>query len=118
MVKHKIDGVRRITSHPLLPLCKFQTFLKCGCNLINLSDLTGGTDGSVHLWEWGHQQPVATPRPSGTFAKVTRLRFSQHGNKFGVADSDGKLSLFQVGLSASVTWPFFVSLPAFLSNLI
>ncbi|XP_066150653.1 dmX-like protein 2 isoform X3 [Euwallacea fornicatus] len=93
VLKHKVDGVRRITSHPLLPLY-----------------LTGGTDGSVHLWEWGHQQPVATPRPPGTFAKVTRLRFSQHGNKFGVADSDGKLSLFQVGLSASVTWPFFTHL--------
>ncbi|XP_076252311.1 rabconnectin-3 alpha isoform X2 [Rhynchophorus ferrugineus] len=90
VVKHKVDGVRRITSHPLLPLY-----------------LTGGTDGSVQLWEWGHQQPVATPRPAGTFAKVTRLRFSQHGNKFGVADSDGNLSLFQVGLSANATWPFF-----------
>ncbi|KAL1506470.1 hypothetical protein ABEB36_005832 [Hypothenemus hampei] len=90
VLKHKIDGVRRITSHPLLPLY-----------------LTGGTDGSVHLWEWGHPDPVATPRPPGTYAKVTRLRFSQHGNKFGVADSDGKLSLFQVGLSASVTCAFF-----------
>lgn len=90
VLKHKVDGVRRITSHPLLPLY-----------------LTGGTDGSVQLWEWGHQQPVATPRPPGTYAKVTRLRFSQHGNKFGVADSDGNLSLFQVGLSANATWPFF-----------
>lgn len=71
-------------------------------------DLTGGQDGSVQLWEWGHQQPVATPRPPGTYAKVTRVRFSQHGNKFGVADSDGNLSLFQVGLSANATRPFFV----------
>uniref|UniRef100_A0AAR5P422 RAVE complex protein Rav1 C-terminal domain-containing protein n=2 Tax=Dendroctonus ponderosae TaxID=77166 RepID=A0AAR5P422_DENPD len=90
VLKHKTGGVRRITSHPLLPLY-----------------LTGGTDGSVQLWEWGHQQPVATPRPAGTYAKVTRLRFSQHGNKFGVADSDGNLSLFQVGLSSNATWPFF-----------
>ncbi|KAJ8919060.1 hypothetical protein NQ315_016967 [Exocentrus adspersus] len=90
VLKHKIDGVRRITAHPLLPLY-----------------LTGGQDGSVHLWEWGHQQPVAVPRPPGTYAKVTRVRFSQHGNKFGVADSDGNLSLFQVGLSANATRPFF-----------
>ncbi|XP_030754716.1 dmX-like protein 2 isoform X2 [Sitophilus oryzae] len=90
VLKHKVDGVRRITSHPLLPLY-----------------LTGGTDGSVQLWEWGHQHPVATPRSAGTYAKVTRLRFSQHGNKFGVADSDGNLSLFQVGLSVNATWPFF-----------
>lgn len=74
-----------------------------------ISDLTGGQDGSVHLWEWGHPQPVAIPRPPGTYAKVTRVRFSQHGNKFGVADSDGNLSLFQVGLSANATRPFFVS---------
>ncbi|KAG5878732.1 hypothetical protein JTB14_000166 [Gonioctena quinquepunctata] len=90
VLKHKIDGIRRITAHPLLPLY-----------------LTGGHDGSVHLWEWGHQQPVAIPRPPGTYAKVTRVRFSQHGNKFGVADSDGNLSLFQVGLSANATRPFF-----------
>ncbi|XP_063931709.1 dmX-like protein 2 isoform X3 [Zophobas morio] len=90
VLKHKIDGVRRISAHPLLPLY-----------------LTGGQDGSVQLWEWGHQQPVATPRPPGTYAKVTRVRFSQHGNKFGVADSDGNLSLFQVGLSANATRPFF-----------
>ncbi|KAH0821627.1 hypothetical protein GEV33_001164 [Tenebrio molitor] len=70
-------------------------------------DLTGGQDGSVQLWEWGHQHPVATPRPPGTYAKVTRVRFSQHGNKFGVADSDGNLSLFQVGLSTNATRPFF-----------
>ncbi|KAJ8974411.1 hypothetical protein NQ317_014905 [Molorchus minor] len=70
VLKHKIDGIRRITAHPLLPLY-----------------LTGGQDGSVHLWEWGHQQPVAVPRPAGTYAKVTRVRFSQHGNKFGVGDS-------------------------------
>ncbi|KAL3276721.1 hypothetical protein HHI36_012090 [Cryptolaemus montrouzieri] len=91
--KHKIDNVRRISSHPLLPLY-----------------LTGGQDGSVQLWEWGHAQPVATPRPPGTYAKVTRVRFSQHGNKFGVADSDGNLSLFQVGLSANATRPFFTLL--------
>ncbi|XP_044259839.1 dmX-like protein 2 isoform X3 [Tribolium madens] len=90
VLKHKIDGVRRISAHPLLPLY-----------------LTGGQDGSVQLWEWGHQQPVATPRPAGTYAKVTRVRFSQHGNKFGVADSDGNLSLFQVGLSVNATRPFF-----------
>lgn len=72
-------------------------------------DLTGGQDGSVQLWEWGHAHPVSTPRPPGTYAKVTRLRFSQHGNKFGVGDSDGNLSLFQVGLSANSTRPFFVS---------
>ncbi|KAF5272292.1 hypothetical protein FQR65_LT04949 [Abscondita terminalis] len=90
VLKHKMDGIRRICSHPLLPLY-----------------LTGGQDGSVQLWEWRHTQPVAVPRPPGTYAKVTRVRFSQHGNKFGVADSDGNLSLWQVGLTANATRPFF-----------
>ncbi|XP_058802358.1 dmX-like protein 2 isoform X2 [Phymastichus coffea] len=90
ILKHKIDGIRRVSSHPLLPLY-----------------LTGSQDGSVSLWEWGHQTAVATPRPPGTFAKVTRVRFSQHGNKFGVADSDGHLSLFQVACRDGTARPFF-----------
>ncbi|XP_076665130.1 rabconnectin-3 alpha isoform X3 [Andrena cerasifolii] len=90
ILKHKIDGIRRISSHPLLPLY-----------------LTGSQDGSVSLWEWGHQTAVATPRQPGTFAKVTRVRFSQHGNKFGVADSDGHLSLFQVACREGTSRPFF-----------
>ncbi|XP_033329143.2 rabconnectin-3 alpha isoform X7 [Megalopta genalis] len=90
ILKHKIDGIRRISSHPLLPLY-----------------LTGSQDGSVSLWEWGHQTAVATPRQPGTFAKVTRVRFSQHGNKFGVADSDGHLSLFQVACREGTARPFF-----------
>ena len=111
-----------MSSHPLMPLY-----------------LTGGQDGSVQMWEWGHQQAVCTPRPPGTFAKgtkkekqilnnndsnlcffsflslsktlsVTRCRFSQHGNKFGIADGDGKLSLWQVGLASQCNRSFFVSI--------
>jgi hypothetical protein len=74
-----------------------------------VTDLTGSQDGSVQMWEWGHNQSVSTPRPSGTFAKVTRVRFSEHGNKFGVADGDGNLSLWQVGLASASSRPFFVS---------
>lgn len=109
VLKHKIDNIKRMSSHPLMPLY-----------------LTGGQDGSVQLWEWGHQQAVCTPRPPGTFAKgkqilslfsylsnfclhpVTRCRFSQHGNKFGIADGDGKLSLWQVGLASNCNRSFFV----------
>lgn len=117
VLKHKIDNIKRMSSHPLMPLY-----------------LTGGQDGSVQMWEWGHQQAVCTPRPPGTFAKgkyklkvfsvfpserifirlafyfsVTRCRFSQHGNKFGIADGDGKLSLWQVGLASQCNRSFFVS---------
>lgn len=73
-------------------------------------DLTGGQDGSVQLWEWSHAPAVASPRPPGTYAKVTRVKFSQHGNKFGVADGDGNLSLWLLILNTtSSTRPFFVS---------
>ncbi len=91
MLKHKVDNIKRMSAHPLMPLY-----------------LTGGQDGSVQMWEWGHQQAVCTPRPPGTFAKVTRCRFSQHGNKFGIADGDGKLSLWQVGLASQCNRSFFV----------
>lgn len=93
VLKHKIDNIKRMSAHPLMPLY-----------------LTGGQDGSVQMWEWGHQQAVCTPRPPGTFAKVTRCRFSQHGNKFGIADGDGKLSLWQVGLASQCNRSFFVSI--------
>ncbi|XP_075155148.1 rabconnectin-3 alpha [Haematobia irritans] len=90
ILKHKIDNVKRMSSHPLMPLY-----------------LTGGQDGSVQIWEWGHQQVVCTPRPSGTFAKVTRCRFSEQGNKFGIGDGDGNLSLWQAGIASQNNRSFF-----------
>ncbi|XP_053676697.1 dmX-like protein 1 [Anopheles nili] len=90
VIKHKVDNIKRMSAHPLLAMY-----------------LTGGQDGSVQMWEWSHQQVVWTPRPPGTFAKVTRCRFSQHGNKFGIADGDGNLSLWQVGLVSQSNRPFF-----------
>lgn len=92
VLKHKVDNIKRMSAHPLMPLY-----------------LTGGQDGSVQMWEWGHQQVVCTPRPPGTFAKVTRCRFSQHGNKFGIADGDGNLSLWQASLASQCNRSFFVS---------
>jgi WD40 repeat protein len=75
-------------SHPTLPLY-----------------LSGAQDGSVRLWEWNHQQELSTPQPAGKFAKVTRVQFNQLGNKFGVSDADGNVSLWQVALQSSR--PFF-----------
>lgn len=92
MLRHKVDNVKRMSAHPLMPLY-----------------LTGGQDGSVQIWEWGHQQPVCCPRTSGTYAKVTRCRFSEQGNKFGVGDGDGKLSLWQAGIASQNNRPFIVS---------
>lgn len=92
MLKHKVDNIKRMCAHPSMAVY-----------------LTGGQDGSVQLWEWGHAQVVSTPRPPGTFAKVTRCRFSPHGNKFGIADGDGNLSLWQAGMTSQCNRPFFVS---------
>nr|XP_042903510.1 dmX-like protein 2 [Parasteatoda tepidariorum] len=88
--KHKIDGVRKLTSHPLMPVY-----------------LSGSQDGSVSLWEWNHAQPISSPRQAGTFAKVTRILFNLQGNKFGVTDGDGIISLWQVGLGHVSNRPFF-----------
>ncbi|XP_077514309.1 rabconnectin-3 alpha isoform X3 [Amblyomma americanum] len=88
--RHRVDSVRRLASHPVLPLY-----------------LSGCQDGSVSLWEWGHSQPVSTPRLAGTFAKVTSLLFNQQGNKFGVTDGDGNLSLWQVSMTSTNAKPFF-----------
>ncbi|KAG8181368.1 hypothetical protein JTE90_008839 [Oedothorax gibbosus] len=88
--KHKIDSVRKLTSHPLMPVY-----------------LSGSQDGSVSLWEWNHSQPISSPRQAGTFAKVTRILFNLQGNKFGVTDGDGIISLWQVGLQAVSSRPFF-----------
>ena len=38
---------------------------------------------------------VSTVRPSGIYAKVNRIVFSQQGNKFGVCDGDGQVTLWQ-----------------------
>ncbi|XP_018017231.1 dmX-like protein 2 isoform X2 [Hyalella azteca] len=87
---HKTEGARRMTAHPVLPVY-----------------LVGCQDGSVTVREWQHTGVVARPRPGGTFAKVTRLHFNQQGNKFGVMDSDGNLSLYHLGLGTQVTKPFY-----------
>lgn len=34
------------------------------------SDLSGSSDGSIRLWEWGVGQPLFTPRVAGQYAKV------------------------------------------------
>lgn len=139
MLKHKIDNIKRMAAHPSQPLCKFIVFklfnnrfhLKSYCKfLIFLSrcagkrlfnflfiDLTGGADGSVQLWEWGLPSCVWSPRAPGAFAKVTRVRFSDYGNKFAASDADGNLAMWQLhpvpnqpGHSHASPRPFFVSL--------
>ncbi|XP_038079441.1 dmX-like protein 2 isoform X2 [Patiria miniata] len=83
--------IRRLAAHPSLPYY-----------------LSGSNDGSVHMWEWGHTHKLYTHRFPGQYPKVTQMYFNDQGNKFGVADDSGKLSLWQVGMnSPTVTKPFW-----------
>ncbi|XP_061217022.1 dmX-like protein 1 [Neopsephotus bourkii] len=77
MLKKAINNVRRMASHPTLPYY-----------------LTGAQDGSVRMFEWGHAQQITCFRSSGN-SRVTRMRFNYQGNKFGIVDADGYISLYQ-----------------------
>ncbi|CAH1252609.1 DMXL2 [Branchiostoma lanceolatum] len=83
MLKRSVSGVRRMASHPTLPYY-----------------LTGCQDGSVRMWEWGHAQQISIHRTAG-YPRVNRVRFNLQGNKFGVCDSEGYLSLWQLAVSSS-----------------
>uniref|UniRef100_A0A8B9UVM2 Dmx like 1 n=1 Tax=Anas zonorhyncha TaxID=75864 RepID=A0A8B9UVM2_9AVES len=77
MLKKAISNVRRMASHPTLPYY-----------------LTGAQDGSVRMFEWGHAQQITCFRSGGN-SRVTRMRFNYQGNKFGIVDADGYISLYQ-----------------------
>ncbi|XP_040436619.1 dmX-like protein 1 isoform X5 [Falco naumanni] len=77
MLKKAINNVRRMASHPTLPYY-----------------LTGAQDGSVRMFEWGHAQQITCFRSGGN-SRVTRMRFNYQGNKFGIVDADGYISLYQ-----------------------
>nr|XP_021533119.1 dmX-like protein 1 isoform X3 [Aotus nancymaae] len=115
MIKKAINNVRRMTSHPTLPYLIFLGISKVSLpstkNLINgefiggidsgglesiliLVYLTGAQDGSVKMFEWGHSQQITCFRSGGN-SRVTRMRFNYQGNKFGIVDADGYLSLYQ-----------------------
>ncbi|XP_076005529.1 dmX-like protein 1 [Genypterus blacodes] len=88
MIKRNINNVRRMTSHPTLPYY-----------------LTGAQDGSVRMFEWGHSQQIICFRSPGN-SRVTRIRFNHQGNKFGIVDADGGLSLWQTNTSGVAPKPY------------
>uniref|UniRef100_A0A914EHD8 Uncharacterized protein n=1 Tax=Acrobeloides nanus TaxID=290746 RepID=A0A914EHD8_9BILA len=88
--KRTFGGVRRLESHPTLP-----------------NYVSGASDGSIYLWEWGAEQPVFTARAAGQYAKVNKLTFSHHGNKFAAVDGDGLLCIWNATQSAVHRKPFF-----------
>ncbi|XP_022526825.2 dmX-like protein 1 isoform X2 [Astyanax mexicanus] len=88
LIKRNINNVRRMTSHPTLPYY-----------------LTGAQDGSVRMFEWGHSQQIICFRSPGN-SRVTRIRFNYQGNKFGIVDADGALSLWQTNTSGNTQKPY------------
>ncbi|WKY17140.1 hypothetical protein Q1695_001621 [Nippostrongylus brasiliensis] len=88
--KRTVNGIRRIDSHPTASLY-----------------VTGSSDGSIRVWEWGVGQPVYTARVAGQHAKVSKISFSCNGNKFAAVDGDGMLCLWQATPSADHRKPFF-----------
>lgn len=80
-------------------------------------DVSGASDGSIYLWEWGLEQPLFTARSAGQYGKVTKLAFSLNGNKFAAVDGDGLLCMWQATQSLTVRKPYFVSLKMLLNDL-
>ncbi|KAM3726028.1 DmX-like protein [Dirofilaria immitis] len=90
MYKRQVNGIRRLDSHPTMPYY-----------------ISGSSDGSIRLWEWGVGQPFFTPRIAGQYAKVTKVLFSYNGSKFASVDNDGILCLWQTTQGLPIKKPFF-----------
>lgn len=88
IMKRNLNNVKRMTSHPI-----YQYYL------------TGAQDGSVRMFEWNRPQQLICFRQAGN-ARVTRLYFNSQGNKCGVADGEGFLSLWQVNQTTSNPKPY------------
>lgn len=49
-----------------------------------LSDVTGGNDGSVRMFEFGHPEQILPYRGPNVNDRVNRIRFNTLGNKVGL----------------------------------
>ena len=87
LMKRSLSGIRKMEAHPSLPYY-----------------VTGGSDGAVSMWEWGHQQQISQFHSPGVPSKICNIQFSWLGNKLGSVDGDGYMMLWQVN---SCQNPFF-----------
>ncbi|TNN59137.1 DmX-like protein 1 [Liparis tanakae] len=94
MIKRNINNVRRMTSHPTLPYCKYDWVLPLIYRDAS-HDLTGAQDGSVRMFEWGHSQQIICFRSPGN-------------SRFGIVDGDGGLSLWQTNTSGIAPKPYLI----------
>ena len=56
-------------------------------NLVLLPDLTGSSDGSVLMWEFGTTNPVSVQKSPQGAGVVTKIRFTPQGNKVSILPS-------------------------------
>ncbi|XP_053573444.1 dmX-like protein 2 isoform X1 [Bombina bombina] len=88
LIKRNLHNVKRMASHP-----------------VHQYYITGAQDGSVRMFEWNRPQQLICFRQAGN-ARVTRLYFNSQGNKCGVADGEGFLSIWQVNQTVSSPKPY------------
>ncbi|XP_044294884.1 dmX-like protein 2 isoform X2 [Varanus komodoensis] len=88
LIKRNLNNVKRMTSHP-----------------VHQYYLTGAQDGSVRMFEWTRPQQLVCFRQAGN-ARVTRMYFNSQGNKCGVADGEGSLSIWQVNQTSTNPKPY------------
>ncbi|XP_074862571.1 dmX-like protein 2 isoform X2 [Carettochelys insculpta] len=88
LIKRNLNNVKRMASHP-----------------VHQYYLTGAQDGSVRMFEWTRPQQLVCFRQAGN-ARVTRMYFNSQGNKCGVADGEGFLSIWQVNQTVSNPKPY------------
>ncbi|EDV26441.1 uncharacterized protein TRIADDRAFT_54433 [Trichoplax adhaerens] len=92
LLKRPSQLARRTDSHPQLPFY-----------------ISGSQDGSVRLWEYGHARCLSTARKSLSHSSpVTGIHFTPQGNKFGVTDGSGTLSLWQLTGNSSNSKPYMM----------
>jgi len=88
-MRQSFPDVKKMGAHPIFP-----------------HYLAGNNDGAIRIYEYGHSQPLQEPRSAGMAPRPTRLQFNSQGNKFGVTDIEGNLTLFQVGFGTNATKPY------------
>ena len=86
--RRALSGMRRLAPHPSLPYY-----------------LAGDGAGRVELLEWAQKTSILSMQlPNG--ARVNSIHFSKLGNRFGVADHEGCISLWQLKLLSKHHRPY------------
>ncbi|CAF4557049.1 unnamed protein product [Rotaria sp. Silwood1] len=83
--RHAIRESRKFANHPVLP-----------------HYLTGCADGSVYLLNWSHDSAPRQVREASK--RVTKIELNNEGNKFGVTDIEGNLSLHVLSSNRSTAY--------------